>query len=340
MICLLSCIIMAALTFVKYLSIINLLYFLIDLLSGKDVLFLDINHLRYVVTLARLRSFSRAAEALFVSQSSLSQQIAKLEKEIGFPLFQRTTKHVELTSEGIRFLDQARKVLAEFDILHEQTEATRATMNHTINMGMSVVYRPDAAAALVEFMHSHPELDINLVTAWELDLVEMLHRGRIDLALFGVDQENDNLSGTISIPLREERVVAVLSDRHPLAGRPSITLADLAGEPLLFTSDRSAVRRLVLKGLRQMGLHAHNCMEINDTQTSAHYVSQNIGVAFAMDSTHHWKTLEHTRRIPIEPEMVRTYSLVTTTDGAARHPAAVKLLQDFLVDRLKQPGSN
>ncbi len=297
---------------------------------------MEINHLRYVVALAQLRSFSRAAEALFVSQSSLSQQIAKLEKEIGFPLFQRTTKHVDLTPEGIRFLEQAKKVLGEFDVLHEQTEATRAAMNHTINMGMSVVYRPDAAAAMVEFMHSHPEIDVNLITAWELDLVEMLHNGRIDLALFGVDPNNDDLSGTMSIPLREERVVAVLSSRHALAGRHTITLADLAGEPLLFTSDRSAVRRLVLKGLRQRGLQAHNCMEINDTQTSAHYVEQNIGVAFAMDSTHHWKNHQNTCRIPIEPKMVRTYSLVTTSDGAARHPAAVRLLQDFLVERLQK----
>ncbi len=298
---------------------------------------MDITHLRYVVTLAHLRSFSRAAEALFVSQSSLSQQIAKLEKEIGFPLFQRTTKHVDLTPEGIRFLEQSRKVLAEFDILHDQTEATRAAMNHTINMGMSVVYRPDAAAAMVEFMHTHPEIDVNLITAWELDLVEMLHNGRIDLALFGVDRGNDDLSGTMSIPLRNERVVAVLSPRHSLAVRETINLADLAGESLLFTSDRSAVRRLVLKELRQRGLHANNCMEINDIQTSAHYVSQNIGIAFAMDSTHHWKSHQDTLRIPIEPEMVRTYSLVTTSDGAARHPAAVKLLQDFLVERLKQP---
>ncbi|MGN1004601.1 MAG: LysR family transcriptional regulator, partial [Oscillospiraceae bacterium] len=106
---------------------------------------MDITHLRYVVTLARLRSFSRAAETLYVSQSSLSQQIAKLEKEIGYPLFQRTTKYVHLTPEGTRFLTQAKKVLEEFGALHDQVEATRASMEHTINLGMSVVYRPDAA---------------------------------------------------------------------------------------------------------------------------------------------------------------------------------------------------
>lgn len=297
---------------------------------------MDITHLRYVVTLARLRSFSRAAETLYVSQSSLSQQIAKLEKEIGYPLFQRTTKYVHITPEGARFLAQAEKVLEEFGALHDQVEATRAAMEHTINLGMSVVYRPDAAEAVVRFMHTHPDIDVNLISAWELDLVEMLHSGRIDLALFGVDWENDDLSGMTTIPLHDEQVVASLSPLHPLAHRESLTLSELAGETLIFTSDRSAVRRLVLQRFRRMGIHVTNCMEINDTETRIHYVSQNIGVAFAMDSTYHWKRQPDSLRIPIEPKMVRTYSLVTSASGAARHPAAIKQLQDFLVQNLKQ----
>ena len=296
---------------------------------------MDITPLRYVVALARLRSFSRAAEALFVSQSSLSQQIAKLEKEIGYPLFQRTTKYVQITEEGTRFLSQAKKVLAEYDALHAQVEATRAAMNHTINLGMSVVYRPAAAEAVVRFMQSHPDIDVNLTSAWELDLVEMLRNGRIDLALFGVDWENDDLSGMSVTPLHDERVVVTLSPQHPLAKRESVSLAELANETLIFTSNRSGVRRLVLQRFRQMGVHLRNGMEINDTETRIHYVTQNIGVAFAMDKTHHWESQHNSLRIPVEPKMIRTYALVTSQSGAVRHPAAIKLLQDFLIENLK-----
>ena len=296
---------------------------------------MDITPLRYVVTLARMRSFSRAAEALFVSQSSLSQQIAKLEKEIGYPLFQRTTKYVQITEEGTRFLAQAKKVLAEYDALHAQVEATRAAMNHTINLGMSVVYRPAAAEAVVRFMQAHPDIDVNLTSAWELDLVEMLRNGRIDLALFGVDWENDDLSGMSVTPLHDERVVVTLSPHHPLAQRESISLAELANETLIFTSNRSGVRRLVLQRFRQMGVHLRNGMEINDTETRIHYVTQNIGIAFAMDKTHHWESQNDSLRIPVEPKMIRTYALVTSQSGATRHPAAINLLQDFLIKNLK-----
>lgn len=295
---------------------------------------MDITPLRYVVTLARMQSFSRAAEALYVSQSGLSQQIAKLEKEIGYPLFQRTTKYVQITEEGTRFLAQARKVLKEYDALLTQVDATRMAMNHTINLGMSVVYRPDAAAAMVRFIHSHPEIDVNLISAWELDLVDMLHSGRIDLALFGVDQENDDLAGMTVAPLHEEHVSVFVSPQHPLAHRASVTLPELAGETLIFTSERSAVRRQVLQRFRRLGIHLHSCMEINDTETRIHYVSQGIGVAFAMDSTHHWKKRSDSVRIPVEPKMTRTYSLVTTAAGAARHPQAIRLLQDFLLENL------
>lgn len=296
---------------------------------------MDITPLRYVVTLARLRSFSRAAEALYVSQSSLSQQIAKLEKEIGYPLFQRTTKFVQITEEGTRFLTQAKKVLAEYDALHAQVEATRASMAHTINLGMSVVYRPAAAEAVVRFMQTHPEIDVNLTSAWELDLIEMLRSGRIDLALFGVDWENDDLSGMTVVPLHDERVVVTVSEQHRLAHRESVSLAELANETLIFTSTRSGVRRLVLQRLRQMGIHLRSGMEINDTETRIHYVTQNIGVGFAMDRTHHWESQRGSLRIPIEPKMIRTYAMVTTQSGAERHPAAIKQLQDFLVENLK-----
>lgn len=298
---------------------------------------MDITPLRYVVTLARMQSFSRAAEALYVSQSGLSQQIAKLEKEIGYPLFQRTTKYVQITEEGTRFLAQARKVLKEYDALLTQVEATRMAMNHTINLGMSVVYRPDAAEAMVRFIHTHPEIDVNLISAWELDLVDMLHSGRIDLALFGVDQENDDLAGMTVAPLHEEHVSVFVSPQHPLAHRESVTLPELADETLIFTSERSAVRRQVLQRFRRLGIRLRTCMEINDTETRIHYVSQGIGVAFAMDSTHHWKKNPDSVRIPVEPKMTRTYSLVTTAAGAARHPQAIRLLQDFLLENLNTP---
>lgn len=296
---------------------------------------MDITHLRYVAALARLHSFSRAAEVLYISQSSLSQQIAKLEKEIGYPLFLRTTKYVQITPEGALFLEQAKRVLAEYDILHDQVEATRVAMSHTINLGMQVIYRPDVSETVVRFMQTHPEFDVNLVSAWELDLVEMLRSGQLDLALFAIDRENDDLTGMNVIPLQDERVVITMSPHHPLANRSSVTMNDLTNETIIFTSDRSGVRRLVLQRCRQMGLHFRNQMEINDTDTRIHYVTQNIGIAFTMSSTHHWETQRNTVRIPVEPKMVRTYALVTSQSGTSRHPAAIKELQDFLVTNLK-----
>ena len=296
---------------------------------------MDISHLRYVVAIARLRSFSRAAEVLYVSQSSLSQQIAKLEKEIGYPLFQRTTKHVQLTEEGIRFLTLAKQVLAKFDALQEQVEATRSSMEHTINLGCSVIYRPDTSKAIVQFIQTHPEINFNQISAWELDLMEMLHNGRIDLALFGIDRENDDLTKMNVLPVHDEFVVATMSPNHPLAGRESVSLAELANETLIFTSERSGVRRLILHRFRQMGVRPERTMVISETETRIHYVSQNIGVAFTMSSTYHWMGRDDIRRVLIEPRMVRTYSLVSPEDSGFRHPAAIQLFQEYMLENLR-----
>ena len=300
---------------------------------------MDISQLRYVAAIARVNSFSRAAEQLYVSQSSLSQQIMKLEKEIGYPLFLRTTKRVQLSPEGARFLTQAKCVLREFNTLEIQVEATRSSLAHTINLGMSMIYRPDTSQTVSRFMQEHPDIDLNLTSAWELEILDMLHTGRIDIGLFGVDWENDDLSGVTVIPIRDEYTVAAVSRQNPLSQREHILLEDLAAEPLIFTSEHSAVRRLVLQKFRQKGLIPSKVMMINEMETRIHCVRQNLGVALAMNSTHHWIGQEDIVLLPLEPRLVRTYSMVVPQTGASHRSAAIQLLQDFLLENLKESSA-
>lgn len=300
---------------------------------------MDINQLRYVAAIARFHSFSRAAEQLYVSQSSLSQQIMKLEKEIGYPLFLRTTKRVQLSPEGARFLTQAKCVLREFNALEAQVEATRSSLAHTINLGMSMIYRPDTSQIVSRFMQEHPDIDLTLTSAWELEILDMLHTGRIDIGLFGVDWENDDLSGVTVIPIRDEYTVAAVSRQNPLSQREHIRLEDLTAEPLIFTSEHSAVRRLVLQKFRQQGLIPSKVMMINEMETRLHCVRQNLGVALAMNSTHHWIGQEDIVLLPLEPKLVRTYSIVVPQAGATHRSAAIQLLQDFLLENLKETSS-
>ena len=289
---------------------------------------MDINHLRYVAAIAQTRSFSRAAEQLYISQSSLSQ--------IGYPLFLRTTKRVQLSPEGTRFLAQAQRVLHEFEALEAQILAVRSSLEHAVNLGVSMIYRPDTSALIARFIREHQEIDFNLVSAWELEIVEMLHSGRIDMGLFGVDWENDDLSGLTVLPLRDEHVVAVVSEHDPLSQKKAVQLEDLADAPLIFTSERSAVRRLVLQKFRQQGIIPAKITEINETETRMHCVRQGLGVALGMNTTHHWIGYKGICRIPLEPALVRTYSLVLPNESIARHSAAIQLLQNFLLDNLRR----
>ena len=295
---------------------------------------MEIKHLRYVEAIARTRSFSQAAEQLYISQSTLSQQIAKLESELCYALFHRSTKHVRLTPEGTQFLSQAGRVLGEFDALLRLVEGTRAPAHRAVNVGISMIYRPETSGLISRFAQENPAVDLNVVTVWELEMVDMLRRGDIDIGLFGVDWNNDDLTGLTVTPLHDEWVVAAVGSEHKLAGRDSVSLEELSRETVIFTSLRSGVRRLVLQRLRQQGAEPARMLEINEAETSIDYVRQGIGVALAMNSTRYWLVQEDIRMIPVEPKLLRTYSLVAPHTSAGREPGTAEQLKTFLLDNL------
>ena len=295
---------------------------------------MEIKHLRYVEAIARTCSFSQAAEQLYISQSTLSQQIAKLESELCYSLFNRSTKHVRLTPEGTQFLAQAGRVLGEFDALLRLVEGTRAPARPAVNVGISMIYRPETSGLISRFAQENPLVDLNVVTVWELEMVDMLRRGDIDIGLFGVDWNNDDLSGLTVTPLHDEWVVAAVGSEHKLAERDSLSLEELSRETVIFTSLRSGVRRLVLQRLRQQGAEPARMLEINEAETSIDYVRQGIGVALAMNSTRYWLVQEDIRMIPVEPKLLRTYSLTAPHTSAGREAGAAEQLKAFLLDNL------
>ena len=107
---------------------------------------MDINHIRYVMAVAEEKNFSKAAEKLFITQPTLSLQIKKLETELGFPLFVRNTKNVELTSYGKQFVEQAKPVLDDFNQFDKWIVQTRQLRNASLTFGSSAISMPHSGA--------------------------------------------------------------------------------------------------------------------------------------------------------------------------------------------------
>jgi DNA-binding transcriptional LysR family regulator len=187
----------------------------------------DLRKLRYFVAVAEQLHFGRAAEALHIAQPVLSRQIRALEDELGTQLFVRDKRATELTPAGQQLLADAGPLLAGADALRRRVaRAARGPGSFTIGFMPGLIVT-EAVRALAG---RHPQLTVNVLrTNWD-DQTEVLHDGRADVSYvrLPVDQ-----SGLQVRPLLTESRVAVLPAGHRLAGKDTVTIADLADEHLL-----------------------------------------------------------------------------------------------------------
>ncbi len=188
---------------------------------------LDLRRLRSFVAVAERLHFGQAAAALHVTQPALSRQIQQLEHDLGVVLFHRSSREVALTPAGEQFLHDSRELLA----------AARAARNRArrIAAGEGVLkigfmLSSDITAPLHAFSARRPEARIELVRLRWWSQATDLSDGTADVGFVRLPVDSDRLS---VLPLYRERLCAVLSVRHPMAGEAAVGLRDLADEPLL-----------------------------------------------------------------------------------------------------------
>ncbi|GAB3206226.1 LysR family transcriptional regulator [Nocardia tengchongensis] len=187
----------------------------------------DLRKLRYFVAVAEHLHFGRAAEQLFIAQPVLSRQIRALEEELGAQLFARDRRGTALTSAGEQLLVDARPLLAGAEALQRRViRAAEDARTFTVGFMPGLI----VTAAVRALTGRHPGLTVDLVrTSWD-DQVEMVHDGRVDVSVVRLPVDPH---GLVLRPLYTEPRVVVFSIDHRLAGKDSVTVADLADEHLL-----------------------------------------------------------------------------------------------------------
>jgi DNA-binding transcriptional LysR family regulator len=187
----------------------------------------DLRKLRYFVAVAEQLHFGRAAEVLHIAQPVLSRQIRALEEELKVQLFARDKRATELTPAGRQLLADARPLLANADALRRRVaRAARGPGTFTVGFMPGLIVT-DAVRALQE---RHRQLAVNVLrTGWD-DQTEVIRDGRADVSYIRLPADQ---SGLQVRPLLAEPRVAVLPTGHRLAGKDTITVADLADEHLL-----------------------------------------------------------------------------------------------------------
>jgi LysR family hydrogen peroxide-inducible transcriptional activator len=238
---------------------------------------MEVHQLRYFCAVARQGTFTRASEVEHVAQPSLSQQILKLEAELGSRLFDRLPRSAKLTVFGKAFLPKAERILRELE--QAKTELLEMAGDEKGNVVVGII--PTIAAYLLPklltgFAQQHPLINIRVIEDITPTLLERLHQGDIDMVIAALPIPGSELS---SVELLEERFYAVLPEQHALAGRKALSLAELNREPFLLLKEGHCFRDSLIAACRQSRVQPAVAFESGQFATIFAMVSAGMGVS-------------------------------------------------------------
>lgn len=302
--------------------------FVLSIITKCDSAAMELRHLVYFVTVAEERNFSRAAERLRVVQSGVSAAIRSLERDLGAPLFDRSSQRVALTDAGAALLPAARATIDAAQAARDAVDEVRGGLRGTLRIGTLIsVGFVDLPGLLGRFRAEHPAVDLRLRAAptGSAGLARSLLEGELDVAF--VSLAGRPPAGLAVRVLVAEPIVAVLPAGHRLADRAAVTLADLADEPFVDSPPGYGNRTEVDRGFGAAGLRRRVALEVADIATVSQYVRNGLGAAliprFAVGPD------DGLRILPVAGARLRwTFGVAT---GSARRPsAAVRALLDLI----------
>ncbi|WP_043536392.1 LysR family transcriptional regulator [Saccharomonospora cyanea] len=240
---------------------------------------MELQQLRYVVAVAETKSFTRAAERCLVVQSALSHQIARLERELGGRLFDRTSRRVRLTAAGEAFLPAARRCLEAAERAVADVAAALGEVRGRLTLGViPTVAAVDLPAALKEFHTRYPQVRVQLRLGSSPNLVEQVKQGDLDLAFLGLPATAEP-RGVRVHELTRDRHVAVVAPDHPLAGEAEVGLRRLASEVFVDFPAGSAGRTQSDLAFEAAGTDREVALEVGAVDIMVRLVQQGLGVA-------------------------------------------------------------
>ena len=237
---------------------------------------MDLRQLRYVVAVARLGGFTRAAEALHVAQPALSLAIRQLEAELGVRLFDRTSRRVAPTDAGIAFAARATRILDEVDGVAEEMSEFAGALRGTVRASIWYHLDPALPVLLHDFIVANPGLRFSIAELPTPAAIEELRAGTLDFGFLGMALPID-LGGLETITLREEPLVLAVRPGHPLARARAIPISRLAEVPLITGRSDTSLRRTLEHELAVAGVRPDVILETYEIAAAVAYASIGIG---------------------------------------------------------------
>lgn len=222
-----------------------------------------IDKLEMFIALARERHFGHAAEACGVTQPTLSSAIRQLEDQLGVQLVFRGSRFQELTPEGLRVLDWARRIVGDARALKDEMRAVRSGLSGNLRLGVIPTALPIVADLTAPFTERHPNVRVRVLSRTSAEILAGIESLELDAGITYLD--NEPLGRVSQAPLYAEYYRLVCRPGTPLSERDSLTWAEVATLPLCLLTEDMQNRRIVNQHLAESGVRANPSVESNST---------------------------------------------------------------------------
>jgi DNA-binding transcriptional LysR family regulator len=269
-----------------------------------------IERLEYLLALARERHFGRAAAACNTTQPTLSAGIKQLEEMFGVMLVERGSRFRGFTEAGERVLEWARRIVGDVRAMRQEVNALRSALTGQLRIAAIPTALPFLTALTAPFANRHPDVKVVILSRTSDEILAMLEDLEVDAGVTYLD--NEPLRKVVSVPLFRERFHYVSAANGPMAGRASVTWADLANARLCLLTPDMQNRRIIDRGFRDAGVTPHATVE-SDSMIAllSHVRSGGWGTILPAQWTETLYLAPDVRSVPINgPEVANTVGLV------------------------------
>jgi len=283
----------------------------------------ELRQLEYFVAVAKHRHFGRAAEAVYVTQPALSQQVQRLEAELGIALLRRTSRGVELTPAGEDLLARAETILAQVTQARGAMDEHAGVVRGAVRVAATTADALRLPEVLAAFHREHPGVRLALRHASASEVLALVRRGAVDLAVLSLGSEP--VDGLTVTPLAEEPLRAIAAPGESL-NAAAVAIEDLRGRPFVLGEPGTALRASVMDACQKHGFSPVPLLEVSDPATVRFLVSAGLGVSLVPQSWLDQPGPPVSVAALIEPAPRHALSLLS----AGELPPAGRLLKDAL----------
>ncbi len=239
------------------------------------------NRLKAFCLIVEMKSFSKAADATFVTQSAMSHLVRNLEKEMGVKLLNRSGKEVIPTPAGSQFYNQAKKILAAYKTLGDDINKLIKEIKGPLNLGASTIVAKYLLPQVVyDFSKRYPEVQINLTVSNTEVIINELQQGNSDMGIVDGNIENKKI---VSEKIADDEIVLIASDENPLAKKEYITQQDFLSHPFIMPQTGSGLREFIDTFFQTLKIEPKDVkvsMILGDPELIVQMVQSGLGISF------------------------------------------------------------